>query len=411
MTGTRVAVLGAGIQGCCAAIALAADGCHVDLYDREAEPVMRASLWNEGKLHLGYVYANDASRRTARAMIEGSLAFEGFFERYLGVRFDDIACSSEFVYGVHRDSMLPVERIEQHFAEVDDRLEAMFDTSSADAIGGTPPSYFGERTTLPRSHRVPVGDAFDAAYVVAAFRTPERSIDTHAVARILRDAVLGSSRITFHPFADVTRLGRRADDALVVTIGGDEHAVASQVVNCTWEGRPALDATLGHAPETPTLHRYKLAVHVRGLDAPPVPSATLVLGPFGDIVDFGNGSLYLSWYPACKIGESKEATPPDFEATLTAEHERDIANETLRALAEIVPAARSLSLDAGTVDVAGGYILAPGQTDIDRLRSRLHRRSESGIRSDRGYHSIDTGKYGLAPLHAEKLVERIRAHA
>jgi 2-polyprenyl-6-methoxyphenol hydroxylase-like FAD-dependent oxidoreductase len=61
-----IAVLGAGLQGTCIALELARRGFDVDLLDQDLEPLNRASLRNEGKIHLGFVYAKDATLRTAR---------------------------------------------------------------------------------------------------------------------------------------------------------------------------------------------------------------------------------------------------------------------------------------------------------------------------------------------------------
>jgi glycine/D-amino acid oxidase-like deaminating enzyme len=54
----RVAVLGAGIQGACTSLELALNGVEVDLYDKNGRPLAGTSSHNEGKIHLGYVYAN-----------------------------------------------------------------------------------------------------------------------------------------------------------------------------------------------------------------------------------------------------------------------------------------------------------------------------------------------------------------
>ena len=68
-----VAVLGAGLAGCGIAVELADRGEHVLLFDRRQEPMQEASRWCEGKIHLGFVYANDQSFRTAQRMIDGAL--------------------------------------------------------------------------------------------------------------------------------------------------------------------------------------------------------------------------------------------------------------------------------------------------------------------------------------------------
>ncbi len=71
----RIAILGAGGAGACAALELANRGYAVDLYDENPEPLTRASRNNEGKVHLGLVYAKDPSLATARAMIHGAIHF------------------------------------------------------------------------------------------------------------------------------------------------------------------------------------------------------------------------------------------------------------------------------------------------------------------------------------------------
>jgi glycine/D-amino acid oxidase-like deaminating enzyme len=59
----RVGVLGGGLQGCCAALALADRGAQVALFDRNQALVTRAGAANEGKIHLGYMYAGDPRAR------------------------------------------------------------------------------------------------------------------------------------------------------------------------------------------------------------------------------------------------------------------------------------------------------------------------------------------------------------
>ena len=51
-----IAIFGAGILGTCTALELADRGHRITV-ERNAEPLSEASLYNEGKLHLGFVYA------------------------------------------------------------------------------------------------------------------------------------------------------------------------------------------------------------------------------------------------------------------------------------------------------------------------------------------------------------------
>ena len=60
-------------------MALAARGGEVTLFDRNERLLSRAAVANEGKIHLGYMYANDPSLSTARMMVRGAFAFAPSF--------------------------------------------------------------------------------------------------------------------------------------------------------------------------------------------------------------------------------------------------------------------------------------------------------------------------------------------
>ena len=50
-----IAIFGAGTLGTCTALELADRGHRITVFERNAEPLSEASLYNEGKLHLGFV--------------------------------------------------------------------------------------------------------------------------------------------------------------------------------------------------------------------------------------------------------------------------------------------------------------------------------------------------------------------
>src|SRR5690242_8201579 len=99
-----VGVLGGGLQGCCVALALADRGAEVVLFDRNDALLSRAAVANEGKIHLGYMYAGDPTLATAKTMMTGALAFAPFLERHLGQPANSFAVSVPATYIVHRDS-------------------------------------------------------------------------------------------------------------------------------------------------------------------------------------------------------------------------------------------------------------------------------------------------------------------
>ena len=114
----NVAVLGGGLQGCCTALALAERGVRVTLFDRNARLMTRAAIANEGKIHLGYMYAGDPTLNTARMMMRGALSFAPFLSRHLGIAPDHFATSTLAVYVVHRRSQKSADEIGRYLSAV-----------------------------------------------------------------------------------------------------------------------------------------------------------------------------------------------------------------------------------------------------------------------------------------------------
>jgi glycine/D-amino acid oxidase-like deaminating enzyme len=118
----RAVVLGAGIQGACAALALAQENYRVTLVDRASRALDRASLRNEGKIHLGFVYANDPSMRTSFLMLETALEFAGLVEGFVGREIDWSKIKScPFVYYVVHDSLVDRARVREHYEKIQAR--------------------------------------------------------------------------------------------------------------------------------------------------------------------------------------------------------------------------------------------------------------------------------------------------
>ena len=95
-------------------------------------------------------------------------------------------------------------------------------------------------------------------------------------------------------------------------------------------------------------------------------------------------------------------------ANRTGEAAQRIIAELLAGLGALILPLRELTdgmIESSTV--AGGIIAAAGETDIDDPNSRLHMRIDVGVCSVDGYHSVDTGKYTLAPMYALEVADRI----
>ena len=181
------------------------------------------------------------------------------------------------------------------------------------------------------------------------------------------------------------------------------------VVNALWDGRLALDETMGFKPGRPWLHRLKYGIILtlpQGVECP--PSITIVSGPFGEVVSYRDRQIYLTWYPECLRGISTDVAPPDWPTHPPQAVGSRILEGTISALSDILPCLNRLKcVSLPDACVKGGVIVAWGDSDISHPNSELHRRYEIGITSAGRYHSIDPGKLTMAPYFAEQCAERI----
>jgi hypothetical protein len=403
----RFAILGAGGAGVCAALELAVRGYPVDLYDENALPVCRASWVNEGKIHLGLLYAKDDTQRTTQTMIAGALEFLATLKRWIDIEpgRDPCVLSSTFHYAVHRNTMVPVDDLKRHYAQCARVFDDMHQSIGHRYLG------LDSSIVVEELSRRELESLVNADHFLTAFRTNERSIDPRPLAAALRAAVAGEPRIHFVGGARVRNVRKAQGERLSVSFERDgevRHELYDQVANTLWHGRLEIDASLGITYDRPWLHRYKLGNRVMvPLPADSPPSITCVLGPFGDIVNFGRQGLFLSWYPIGMCATSQALRPPEWELDLSAEARHDRFRRSHAHWLELCPSLASVAFSPESVDPTGGVIFSWGETDIDDERSELHERYEIGLYSVGGYHTVNTGKFTMAPLFGLKTAERM----
>jgi glycine/D-amino acid oxidase-like deaminating enzyme len=215
----RVAVLGAGLQGACLAMELASHHIEVDLYDRNDACMSQASAHNEGKIHLGYVYAQDRTMNTARLMARGAVSFAPLLRSWIGSDVDLIPVSSPFYYAVHRDSLLDIEEVEHH-------LHACRALIRNEHRGAT--DYFGQDYLSPPARLKHLEDWFDSSTIQVAFATPEVSLDPEALAQRVR------ARLSDTPKVRCLRKSRVVGVVPADTSAEVEFEVSDQLRSCTF---------------------------------------------------------------------------------------------------------------------------------------------------------------------------------
>lgn len=401
----RIAILGAGNSGTCAALELAGRGLDVDLYDQCDEPIRRASFHNEGKVHLGILYAKDRTLRTAELMIRGALSFATLIDRWVGFDRGRLEISTPFLYAVHVGTMVEVDGLRAHYATCQRLFEELYQACGASYLG------LDRALEIEELSRTQMESTVAAEHFVAMFRTSERAVDPRTVAGLLRAAVLAHPRIHCVWGARVTEVARRDGGGIAVSFqkDGDDYVERyDQVANALWHGRLQIDAQMGLGQDHPWLYRYKFANRILvPLSNGDIPSITCVLGPFGDIVNYGRNGLFLSWYPEGMIGTSRALQPPDWERQLTPERRYEVFRRSHAEWVKRCPLLKSLEFRPADVDTGGGVIFAWGDTGIDDPQSKLHERHEIGVYSLGNYHSVNTGKYTMTPYMGMKTAERI----
>lgn len=403
-TDKRVAILGAGAGGACAALELASRGFQVTLFERNSEAVAEASLVNEGKIHLGFIYAMDRSLRTARKMIDGALVFEDHLRRWVDFRAAD-AVSTPFLYGIHRDSLMGLEQLLAHYAACADYYR-----QRAAELGR---DYLGMGTGF-RFHPVPEAEYpadLNPEFIPQLVATTEYAVDPRHVARCLRRGLQTAEGIEFRPGHTVTAIDPLKGNGYRVTVqhdGQERSESFPQVVNATWYRRLPLDRPLGIEPPGPWSHRYKFGNRVAvSLTRAQLPSITCVQGPFGDLVNFEANGFFLSWYPTGRTGMSLAESPPEWDAGYDRAQRMAVFHNSLGHWKQRCARLDELRFSDEDVDPVGGVIYALGTEDVDHVATRLHDRYDIGLQSRGGYHSVDTGKYTLAPLMGMAVADRV----
>lgn len=391
-------MIGSGIAGTTAALVLAEAGLCVTLFERNATLFSGASAVCEGKIHLGYTYVLDPTDKTAQFMLAGAGSFVQILTRW--VPKDSLGLSERpFQYATPRDSMVPPEEVGAHFTRIRTLVEA-------------------HGTDLLRYPDIPVrrltqteaDDAFDPHHISAVWETDELACDPVSLRPHFVAALQSGERLTLRTNAEVTHLAK--DDAgFKITVGPDgqtEHFDA--VVNASWEQRLRLDAMLGLKAPQPVMHRFKCGLYsdLSELAARPA-NVTFVLGEYGDTVTYRN-RLYLSWYPACLLRQEVSVAPDPQPVTISSDEAARIARDSLAALSRLMPGyGAALEAPDTEWEVRGGYISAWGKSGIRDCSSQLHSRSNIGVTSVDGYHSVNSGKFSTTPLFGKEAAERVLA--
>jgi FAD dependent oxidoreductase len=396
----NVIIMGAGIQGICSALALSNLGIPVTLIDKTPEPLSRSGLRNEGKIHLGFIYANDPTFRSASLMLHAAVNFSPMIESFVGRTIDWTPLRSrKFNYLILEETMLHPDRILDHYEKLQGEYERIKD-SSLHYLGNRPDALFtNKHLEIPELNR---------DIVKMCVPTEELAVNLGALRELLITEMKARNNIVFLGNYCIEEIQRTSYGYRLTGKKEQEEKWSldtGRLINCLWERRLYFDRQLGFHTNRKWVYRLKYRIlgvpvdHIAALD-----SFTCVLGAFGDLVNYDNHHSYLSWYPECMRGWSSELTTPESwedacNGKMLLEEKEDWVDRALAGLDCIFPGLKNFDIR----QLDGGIIFSWGDTDIDDIGSELHNRFEIGVNHVDGYYSVDTGKYTSAPYFAGKL--------
>ena len=226
------------------------------------------------------------------------------------------------------------------------------------------------------------------------WEVPEATVDCVALGKLVDAAVRAEPRIEL---LLGTRVGSISNDDCpsICGAGGLVLGQFDRVVNAAWDDMPRIEKQARAATPDYCL-RAKAGFIARLTGGEPPMPVTTVYGSFGDIVPQGDGTAYISWYPACLMGFTTEIDDGHaWYDRLVERFDFDRAfRESIAAFAELIP---GLSAEPVPVRRLGGPILAVAMTDIPDLNSRLHQRTFFGFHRRGNVVAVDTGKLTCGP--------------
>lgn len=409
---TDAIVIGGGIQGCCAALALADAGLGVTLLEGNAALFNEESVANVGRIHLGFHYACDPSLATARHVQQGALAFEPLIRRWIGTdRAAELEWSRDYWCFIVGQSMVPFG----DYLAYSEQLKSTF----AESLSS---SAFAEESTFDTGlYRRLEADELtryaDAGHAAGGIECAERSVDPRSLGTALSAAIAARPEIEVRTEHYVNAIDPAPGGWTVTFVGPDGEPAAiraARVVNAAGISREWLDGNAGHPDTRPRNHRLKSIARI-GLPAQLVgaPPLWFGMGNHGVVCGYGGDSGAMTYLPLTVLAESDDtAAPREWEQLSRYEMPvaaaRELAGRMAAGLAAYIPAMADADLRNAHVLLGEVECDAGSSDDPDSPACGAHRRADSGVRIQaENYYSIEAGKLTMAPLHAHELAQLI----
>jgi len=399
----KALVLGGGIQGCCIALMLEKHGYEVNIVDKSKDIFNRASLNQQGKIHLGFNWGMDSSLKTGKKLLLDALYFAPYLEYLLDKKINwEKLKSINFNALVAKDSLLSSDKIEIYFQTLQTIYQDYMKNEKLTYLGERPKRLF-QKTSLPKQ--------LNPDFFQDCFATEEAAIHTQSFKKIIKEKI-HSGNISLYLNQLVTGAKRTSHGFIIETCSEDKSVqqLESDVVfNCLWEDKMTLDKKMGVEVEKGFNLRLRYGIMMKTPSClQEISSFVTIQGPYGDFVNYPESNqVFFSWYPSSMKGMViDQSMPPSWEEVceghISDTLRQSLLNENFNNFHRLIPALTEFEDST----VMAGVIMANGYHDIHDTNSKLHERSEFPITQNDGYFSINTGKFTSAP-HNTYLLEKM----
>ncbi len=374
---TDVAIVGGGVAGVGAALALAKTGRYkVTLFEQRGGLLLASSNVTPGRAGHGFHYLDTKTGETyLESTIEVLREFPGCS---LGFGYKDTDYRRHGIYVIAKDSQSETKQILNSYRSYKDHYEEMVKKDPENKLFGDPKDFYKVRDKNEFSRVINLNK------VDTIVDTREELLNWPKVRQRLLDGVYRHTKIKIVKNAHMS-IKYSADRLRYVlrNKNNDKEYHFKHVINATWENIEYLlsQISIPYIPRSRT-NRLKAIVTFQ---LPEVlkthPSIFFCMGPFCMFSNMGDGTGMITYAPTTNIHSSSDVLVPEkyrdyLDDNCSKEDKTALAKKIISGVAEFLPPIR----DVTSLRLGFGIVRTMGSVDIFDPKSDFHRRRELGVK-------------------------------
>ena len=379
-------IMGAGIQGCCIALLLSKYYKNITIIEQENHIMLKSSAAQEGRVHLGFLYANDKSMKTGYKMLNDALNFSNCIDW-------NRMKSKKYLYLNEINSLLTEEQVDEYFEKIQTKYNELISTNKSLNYLGEQPNHLYTKIKIP--------DYLNKDMFNVCYSTEEVGV----VQNLLRDKInkkLIEKNINIHFGEQILHLEKQNNKFIVNT--NKNKLIFDNVINCLWENKHKFDTQINYLHEINVNIRLKCGVVSETIEClKEYSSINIINGPYGDFGNFyKHNFMYFTWYPISvvkMIVDDHNHDKNEIYKLKSTLNDKEFIKQVKGHEKMFSKIFNIEDLSFVNPKVSCNAVVANGINDIKYKDSYLHNRFNEAIFYDNNYYSIQTGKYTSAPYN------------